>query len=216
MDAAPMTTVWVAAGRNSFHLAFTAQLNSTTPLGESPGAHCLGISCCRQESGQTGIVLAVRREIPTKQGDRSEQLVDALRLSIGSVAARPNLNCRHRAITVAFVPWRKVARDETGGATAFSHVVTLWRARETTQKQFSLTMCTDRRRRCAGYPQQPKGTEPVKKTVQIVALASLLTSFAAVAHHPAADIVDEETFEMIDENVADTPHADLEFDDMGR
>ena len=38
---------------------------------------------------------------------------------------------------------------------------------------------------------------------------------SAFAHHPAADIVDPEVYEMIDENVADTPHADMVFDDMG-
>ena len=37
----------------------------------------------------------------------------------------------------------------------------------------------------------------------------------ALAHHPAIDILDEELWLAIDENVADTPHADLVFDDMG-
>lgn len=45
---------------------------------------------------------------------------------------------------------------------------------------------------------------------------ALLTSFSAFAHHPAADIVDEDIYEMIDENVADTPHAELDFTSMGR
>lgn len=40
-------------------------------------------------------------------------------------------------------------------------------------------------------------------------------SASAFAHHPAADIVNPEIYAMIDENVADTPHADLVFDDMG-
>lgn len=40
-------------------------------------------------------------------------------------------------------------------------------------------------------------------------------SASAFAHHPAADIVDPEIYSMIDENVADTPHADLVLDDMG-
>ena len=35
------------------------------------------------------------------------------------------------------------------------------------------------------------------------------------AHHPAEDIVDEEIFAFIDSMVADTPHASLDFDDMG-
>lgn len=49
-------------------------------------------------------------------------------------------------------------------------------------------------------------------------MSSLVFAFAsstAFAHHPAADIVDPEIYAMIDENVADTPHADLTFDDMG-
>ena len=50
-------------------------------------------------------------------------------------------------------------------------------------------------------------------------LTSVITlamgSTAAFAHHPAEDIVDPEIYAMIDENVADTPHADLTFDDMG-
>ena len=56
----------------------------------------------------------------------------------------------------------------------------------------------------------------MKKSFQIAACAALFASFAAFAHHPAADIVEEEIFDMIDENVADTPHADLDFSDMGR
>jgi len=45
----------------------------------------------------------------------------------------------------------------------------------------------------------------------------LLFSFAmpAWSHHPAADIVDPEIYAMIDSLVADTPHADLVFSDMG-
>lgn len=56
----------------------------------------------------------------------------------------------------------------------------------------------------------------MKKALQVAALASVLASFSAFAHHPAEDIVDPEIYEMIDENVADTPHADLDFSDMGR
>ena len=40
-------------------------------------------------------------------------------------------------------------------------------------------------------------------------------SASSFAHHPAADIVDADIYDMIDANVADTPHADLTFDDMG-
>ena len=59
------------------------------------------------------------------------------------------------------------------------------------------------------------GNTVMKSLLQVAVLTSLLTSFSAFAHHPAEDIVDEEIYEMIDENVADTPHADLDFTSMG-
>lgn len=45
----------------------------------------------------------------------------------------------------------------------------------------------------------------------------LLTLFSSIsyAHHPAADVVDADIYEMIDSMVADTPHAEMTFDDMG-
>jgi hypothetical protein len=55
----------------------------------------------------------------------------------------------------------------------------------------------------------------MKKALQVAVLASMLTSFSAFAHHPAEDIVDPDIYEMIDDNVADTPHADLDFSSMG-
>ena len=55
----------------------------------------------------------------------------------------------------------------------------------------------------------------MKSILQAAVLSSMLASFSAFAHHPAEDIVDEDVYLMIDENVADTPHADLVFDDMG-
>lgn len=55
----------------------------------------------------------------------------------------------------------------------------------------------------------------MKKAVLTSALLMSLSSTVAFAHHPAADIVDPDIYAMIDENVADTPHADLTFDDMG-
>ena len=55
----------------------------------------------------------------------------------------------------------------------------------------------------------------MKSMLQAAVLTSLLASFSAFAHHPAEDIVDEETWAMIDEDVADTPHADLDFSSMG-
>lgn len=43
----------------------------------------------------------------------------------------------------------------------------------------------------------------------------MLASFSVFAQHPAGDIVDADIYAMIDKNVADTPHADPVFDDMG-
>ena len=44
----------------------------------------------------------------------------------------------------------------------------------------------------------------------------LITTAMAWAHHPAADMVDEEVYAMIDDIVSDTPHGDMVFDeDMG-
>ena len=48
--------------------------------------------------------------------------------------------------------------------------------------------------------------------------AIMLLAFAVtpvLAHHPAADIVDEDIYAMIDSMVADTPHAEMTFDEMG-
>ncbi len=53
----------------------------------------------------------------------------------------------------------------------------------------------------------------MKKIITTFALCLALAAVPALAHHPAEDIVDEEIYAMIDEMVADTPHADLVFDD---
>ena len=55
----------------------------------------------------------------------------------------------------------------------------------------------------------------MKKILQTGVLLVSVASMSAFAHHPAADIVDEEIYETIDTMVADTPHADLTFDSMG-
>jgi len=55
----------------------------------------------------------------------------------------------------------------------------------------------------------------MKKSVLISTLICAVSSASAFAHHPAEDRVDPEIYAMIDENVADTPHADLTFDNMG-
>ena len=56
----------------------------------------------------------------------------------------------------------------------------------------------------------------MKNIIKLAVLTSLFASFSALAHHPAEDIVAEDIYEVIDENVADTPHADLDFTSMGR
>ncbi len=56
----------------------------------------------------------------------------------------------------------------------------------------------------------------MKRSIMTTALFLSLASNAGFAHHPAEDMVDPEIYAMIDENVADTPHADMVFDDMGR
>ena len=53
------------------------------------------------------------------------------------------------------------------------------------------------------------------KTALYVSTLLMTISSAAFAHHPAAEMVDPEIYAMIDENVSDTPHADMTFDDMG-
>jgi len=56
----------------------------------------------------------------------------------------------------------------------------------------------------------------MKSVLQVAVFTTMLASLSAFAHHPAEDIVDEDTYEMIDENVADTPHVLLDFTSMGR
>ena len=55
----------------------------------------------------------------------------------------------------------------------------------------------------------------MKKTLLISAILLMFNAAPVLAHHPAADIVDEEIYENIDSMVADTPHADMTFDEMG-
>jgi len=54
----------------------------------------------------------------------------------------------------------------------------------------------------------------MKKIQNIATILLFMISSSVFAHHPAADMVDEDVYEMIDEMVADTPHADMTFDDM--
>ncbi len=55
----------------------------------------------------------------------------------------------------------------------------------------------------------------IMKLILLLILCLALAPAIAIAHHPAEDIVDEEIFAFIDEMVADTPHATLDFDEMG-
>lgn len=55
----------------------------------------------------------------------------------------------------------------------------------------------------------------MNKIFKLSVIALLLGSANAYAHHPAADIVDEEIYQEIDDMVSDTPHATLTFDEMG-
>jgi hypothetical protein len=54
----------------------------------------------------------------------------------------------------------------------------------------------------------------MNKIFQLSALSLFLTSTNLYAHHPAADIVDEDIYAMIDSIVTDTPHVSLTFDEM--
>jgi len=54
----------------------------------------------------------------------------------------------------------------------------------------------------------------MNKLLLSTAIIMAMGSSAAFAHHPAADMVEAEIYEMIDENVSDV-HADMTFDDMG-
>ena len=53
----------------------------------------------------------------------------------------------------------------------------------------------------------------MNKTLMTTALFVAMASTSVYAHHPAEGV--SPVWDMIDENVADTPHADLVFDDMG-
>ncbi|MBT8448186.1 MAG: hypothetical protein KJO69_00760 [Gammaproteobacteria bacterium] len=55
----------------------------------------------------------------------------------------------------------------------------------------------------------------MKKIILATVIAVTFVSSYVFAHHPAADIVDPEIYAMIDENTADSPHADLDVDTMG-
>ncbi|MGB5276218.1 MAG: hypothetical protein WBO73_04530 [Gammaproteobacteria bacterium] len=47
------------------------------------------------------------------------------------------------------------------------------------------------------------------------AILMTMTATGAFAHHPAAEVVDAETYEIIEANVAESPHDDMVMDEMG-
>jgi hypothetical protein len=55
----------------------------------------------------------------------------------------------------------------------------------------------------------------MKKIILATAIAVTFGSSYVFAHHPAADVVDPEIYAMIDENVSDSPHAELDLDTLG-
>lgn len=55
----------------------------------------------------------------------------------------------------------------------------------------------------------------MRKFLQFSALFLAMGAANVFAHHPAADMVDEDIYTMIDSMVADTPHATMTFDEMG-
>lgn len=55
----------------------------------------------------------------------------------------------------------------------------------------------------------------MKKMLATSAIMMSMYAPFTFAHHPAEDIVDPDIYEHIDSMVADTPHADLTFDEMG-
>jgi hypothetical protein len=57
-----------------------------------------------------------------------------------------------------------------------------------------------------------KEDKTMKKLLLTTAIVMSFGTTAAFAHHPAADMVDEDTYEMIDANVSDI-HRDMIFDD---
>lgn len=55
----------------------------------------------------------------------------------------------------------------------------------------------------------------MKKFLTVLVMSIAITCMPAFAHHAADGIVDEETYEMIDDLVSDTPHADMTLEDLG-
>ena len=54
----------------------------------------------------------------------------------------------------------------------------------------------------------------MKKLLLTTAITMAMASTVAFAHHPAVDTVDEDVYDMIEENISEV-HLDMTFDDMG-
>jgi hypothetical protein len=69
--------------------------------------------------------------------------------------------------------------------------------------------------RGAPFLRNPKPIKEVvmKTVITFFSILFLLAVGSAVAHHPPADILDEEIYAIIDSMVENTPHAELDFDD---
>jgi hypothetical protein len=55
----------------------------------------------------------------------------------------------------------------------------------------------------------------MNKLTSSLLLTAALSASPVYAHHMAADIVDEDIYAMIDALVADTPHAELDLEELG-
>jgi hypothetical protein len=54
----------------------------------------------------------------------------------------------------------------------------------------------------------------MRRVVTVAGLVCVMAFGVAYGHHAAQGIVDAEVYEMIDALVADTPHADLDFNEI--
>ncbi|MDX2438982.1 MAG: hypothetical protein QNK40_00365 [Desulfobacterales bacterium] len=54
----------------------------------------------------------------------------------------------------------------------------------------------------------------MKKVLIIAAMCLVIAAAPVFAHHPAADVVSDDVYAIIDEAVSQTPHVDMVFDDM--
>jgi hypothetical protein len=54
----------------------------------------------------------------------------------------------------------------------------------------------------------------MKRVLTAALVSTAFAAFPSFAHHAAEGIVDDEVYAMIDDLVADTPHADMTVDDI--